>query len=133
MNITFQTNKEKEIIDITDDINELLKKQESENGLVYLFTLHTTCALATADLDPGFEKDYLNAFEAIKPKVKFIHPHNPEHFSDHFLSSLIGNFLLLPFENKKLILGTWQRVVLIEFNGPRERNIYIRFLKLNEK
>ncbi len=133
MNITIKTTKEKEIIDITEEIAGLIKKQEKGNGLIYLFTLHTTCSLAIADLDPGFEKDYINAFESIKPKTTFIHPHNPEHFPDHFLSSLVGNFLLLPFENKKLVLGTWQRIVLIEFNGPREREIYVRFLELDEK
>jgi thiamine phosphate synthase YjbQ (UPF0047 family) len=45
------------------------------------------------------------------------------------MSSVIGTHLILPFENQKLILGTWQRVVLIELDGPREREIYVRVIK----
>lgn len=126
--LVIQTNKNQEIIDITEEINKFLKNQEKENGLIFLFILHTTCALTTADLDPGAEKDYLTAFKKITPKGNYIHPHNPEHFPDHFLSSLVGTSLLLPFENKKLILGTWQRIILIEFNGPKERKILLKII-----
>ncbi|BCX15732.1 MAG: hypothetical protein KatS3mg097_624 [Candidatus Parcubacteria bacterium] len=123
-----KTTKKQEVIDITDKLNKLLIAQEKNEGLIFLFALHTTCSLTTADLDPGAEKDYITAFEKIKPKANYIHPHNPEHFSDHFLSSIVGTSLLLPFENKKLILGTWQRIVLIEFDGPREREILIKII-----
>ncbi len=126
--LKIKTNKEKQILDITGEINKLLQNQNKNEGLIYLFLLHTTCALTTADLDPGADLDYLNAFEKIAPKLKYRHPHNPAHFPDHFLSSVVGTSLILPFENKNLILGTWQRVVLVEFNGPREREIYIRII-----
>ncbi len=126
--LIIKTKKEKEIIDITEKINNFLENQEKNEGLVFVFALHTTCSLATADLDPGAEEDYIKAFEKIKPKEKFIHPHNPEHFPDHFLSSVVGTSLLLPFQNKKLILGVWQRVILIEFDGPREREILIKII-----
>ena len=126
--IVIKTKRGKEIIDITEKINDILKKQNKENGLIYLFLLHTTCSLATADLDPGAESDYLTAFEKIYPKANYIHPHNPSHFPDHFLSSIVGTSLLLPYENNELILGTWQRVILIEFDGPRERKIYFKII-----
>jgi secondary thiamine-phosphate synthase enzyme len=57
------------------------------------------------------------------PKLRYRHPHNPAHVGDHIMSALIGTSLSLPFETKKLLLGTWQRVVLIELDGPREREI----------
>lgn len=123
-----QTRKKREVVDITQRINYLLKNQHKENGLIYLFALHTSCALTTADLDPNTDLDYLDVFEKIVPPLKYRHPHNPEHFPDHFLSSIVGVSLILPFENKNLILGTWQRLILIEFNGPKERNIYIKII-----
>lgn len=126
--LVIRTFKREEILDITEEVNDFLTNQEKESGLVYLFALHTTCALTTADLDPGTDLDYLDAFEKIVPKLKYRHPHNPEHFPDHFLSSLIGTSLLLPFENKNLILGTWQRVILVEFDGPREREIVVKII-----
>jgi secondary thiamine-phosphate synthase enzyme len=67
--------------------------------------------------------DMLDAFEAIVPKLRYRHPHNPAHVGDHIMSALIGTSVSLPFENKKLLLGTWQRVVFIELDGPRQREI----------
>jgi secondary thiamine-phosphate synthase enzyme len=128
MIIEIKTNKKREIVDITDTIQEIIEKQDKNTGLVHLFALHTTCALTTADLDPGTDLDYLDTLEKIVPKLNFRHPHNPSHFPDHFLSSLIGTSLLVPFENKNLILGTWQRIILIELDGPRMRNIKVTII-----
>lgn len=125
MKIVVKTAKEKEVVDITDLINEKLPKK---NGVCHLFLTHTTAALTTADLDPGTDLDLLDAFEKIVPKLNFRHPHDPKHVPDHILSSLIGTSLSIPFENGKLKLGTWQRVVLIEFSGPREREIVLALL-----
>jgi len=126
--LLIKTHKKREILDITEEINGFLKKQDKNDGLIHLFALHTSCALTTADLDPETDLDYLDAFKEIVPKLKYRHPHNPEHFPDHFLSSLVGTSLLLPFENKSLVLGTWQRVILIEFDGPRERKIFVKII-----
>jgi secondary thiamine-phosphate synthase enzyme len=128
MIIEIKTNKKREIVDITDKIQEIIEKQDKNTGLVHLFALHTTCALTTADLDPGTDLDYLDTLEKIVPKLNFRHPHNPSHFPDHFLSSLTGTSLLVPFENKNLILGTWQRIILIELDGPRVRNIKVAII-----
>jgi secondary thiamine-phosphate synthase enzyme len=59
------------------------------------------------------------------PKLRYRHPHNPAHVPDHILSALIGTSLSLPFDKKKLLLGTWQRVVLIELDGPRDRELVL--------
>lgn len=124
--LTIRTKNKREIVDITEIINDFLKKSNFKNGLCHIFLLHTTSAITTCDLDPETDLDYLNTFEAIVPKIKFNHPHSPSHFPDHFLSSLIGTSLTLPFEESELILGTWQRVVIIEFDGPRKRELIIK-------
>jgi len=128
MIINIKTNKKKEVLNITDTINEILQKQEKDSGLIFLFVLHTTCALTTADLDPGTDLDMLDAFENMIPKLNYRHPHNPAHVGDHIMSSIIGTSLILPFENKSLILGTWQRVVLVELNGPRQREVFVKVI-----
>lgn len=127
--LTVSTQKKKQVLDITDLINKEIGKQNIRQGLVNLFLTHTTAALTTADLDPGTDQDYLDAFEAIIPKLEYRHPHDPAHTPDHILSSLIGTLLTLPVENGQLVLGIWQRVVLIEFDGPREREIVINLLQ----
>lgn len=124
--LTVITKKKREVVDITDKINEEISKLNFKEGVCNLFLTHTTTAITTADLDPGTDKDYLDAFEEIIPKLEYKHPHNPQHMPDHILSSLIGTSLTIPVENGKVILGIWQRVVLIEFDGPKERTLVIQ-------
>ena len=117
-----KTGKKREILDITDLVEDQLG-DGAESGICHLFIQHTTAALTTADLDPGTDLDMLDAFEAMVPKLRYRHPHNPAHVGDHIMSSLIGSSVALPFEKNKLVLGTWQRVVLVELDGPREREL----------
>ncbi|HZR67361.1 MAG TPA: secondary thiamine-phosphate synthase enzyme YjbQ [Terriglobales bacterium] len=121
--LSINTHKKREVIDITDQVQDQLGKNDVVSGVCHLLVLHTTAALTTADLDPGTDLDMLDAFEAMIPKLRYRHPHNPAHVQDHILSALIGTSVSLPFEKKKLLLGTWQRVVLIELDGPREREL----------
>ena len=123
--IIIKTTKKKEIVDITDKMTELLVDR---SGLCYLFVLHTTAALTTADLDPGTDLDMLDAFEHMVPKLNYRHPHNPAHVPDHIMSSIIGPNVVIPFEKGQFILGTWQRIILVELDGPREREIMVHFI-----
>ena len=122
--IKIQTKKDKEVIDITNLIErELIGVKE---GLAALFLLHTSAALTTADLDPGTDLDMIDAFKQLVPKLQFRHQHDPEHTPDHILSTLIGASLTVPVKDSKIYLGSWQRVVLIEFNGPKEREVVVQ-------
>ena len=124
--ITIKTRKKREVLDITDTVETLLQKNHSQaTGICNLFILHTTAALTTADLDPGTDLDMLDAFEAMIPNLRYRHPHNPAHVPDHILSALIGTSVALPFERGKIVLGIWQRIVLIELDGPRERELVL--------
>jgi len=127
--LTIKTHHKRQIIDITDRVEAWLRDQHgAQSGVCQLVVLHTTAALTTADLDPGTDEDMLDAFERIIPKLHYRHPHDPEHVPDHILSALIGTSLGLLVENGSLILGTWQRVILVELDGPREREIAAAFL-----
>lgn len=120
--LLIETHRKREVVDITEEVNRLLKKSYAgRSGICHLSVLHTTAALTTADLDPGTDLDMLDAFEAMIPKLRYRHPHNPGHVPDHILSALIGTSVALPVGQGSLVLGTWQRVVLMEFDGPRER------------
>ncbi len=125
MKLTISTSKNKEVVDITEDVEKLAEGAEGE--ILHLLLTHTTAALTTADLDPGTDLDMLDAIDAIAPELDYRHPHNPEHAPDHIMSSIIGTSLSVPHENGKLVLGTWQRIVLIELDGPRERKIVLSF------
>jgi|SRR3990167_5391223 len=125
MNLTLSTSKAKEIIDITEKIESALLDTKVKDGICNIYVAHTTCALTTMDLDPGTDEDMLTALEKMFPKGNYKHPHNPGHVGEHIWASLIGQFVTIPYANKKLVLGTWQRITLIELSGPRDRNLVI--------
>src|SRR5437870_8595133 len=119
--LKIKTHKKKEVLDITEAVEKALGKRNSgDSGICNLFILHTTAALTTADLDPGTDLDMLAAFEEIIPKPRYRHPHNPAHVPDHTLSARIATSVAPPSANGTMLVGTWQRVVLSELDGPRE-------------
>lgn len=124
--IVIKTTKKREVIDITDLIAE--KVGEKFVGMCSVFIAHTTAAITTADLDPGTDEDLLDAIDAMIPKLKYRHPHDPLHTPDHIAASIIGPSIVVPVENGQLVLGTWQRIVLIEFNGPKKREVFVHHI-----
>lgn len=124
--VRVKTHKKREVVDITDRLQEIIEKSyNGGSGFCQLSVLHTTAALTTADLDPGTDLDMLDAFEELIPKLRYRHLHDPEHVPDHILSALIGTSVAVPVEKGSLMLGTWQRVILVELDGPRDREIVV--------
>jgi len=126
--LTVQSRQAREVIDITDDVGSVLRQGGAGNGACYLFAQHTTAALTLMDLDPGTDLDLLDALKAMVPALQYRHPHNPGHVPAHILSAIIGPSLLVPVWDGELRLGTWQRVVLLEFDGPRRREVSVSVL-----
>ena len=126
--IKVRTRKKREIVDITDRVEEVLNGTHSDkNAVCHLAVLHTTAALTTADLDPGTDRDLLDALRHMLPDISYRHPHDPAHTPDHILSSIIGPSVAIPYRNRHLLLGTWQRIVLVELDGPRRRTVHMSF------
>ena len=71
----------------------------------------------------------LDAFEEIMPKLHYRHPHNPSHVVDHILTSMIGTSITLPITEGHLDVGIWQRVIIVELDGPRDREVVVKLLK----
>lgn len=122
---TVSTRQKDQVVDITDTVENYLREEQNANGLCSLFVAHTTCALTTADLDPGTDRDLLDALRQLLPKLSYRHPHDPSHTPDHILSSLLGPSLVIPYARHRLLLGTWQRVILVELDGPRQRVMHL--------
>ena len=103
--LVIHTTKEREILDITGEVQKLVRERRIKEGVCNLFVLHTTAALTTADLDPGTAADFLDAFEALIPQLHYRHPHNPAHVKDHIMATILGSSLALPVEGGELMLG----------------------------
>lgn len=126
--ITVATREKDQVVDLTDTVEQFLRHGERDSGVCVVFAAHTTCAVTTADLDPGTDWDLLQALRALLPKMTFRHPHDPEHAPDHLLSSLLGPSVAVPYANRRLLLGTWQRIILVELDGPRQRTLHLSAL-----
>ena len=123
--LTLATRKKDEVVDITQTVETVLQETQAENGVCIVFVAHTTCALTTLDLDPGTDRDFLDALRQLLPQISYRHPHDPSHTPDHILSSILGPSLAIPYSNRQLLLGTWQRIVLVELDGPRRRTVHV--------
>ena len=122
---TITTRGKDQVVDITDTVEGYLREEKNAGGLCSLFVAHTTCAITTADLDPGTDLDLLDTLRNLLPKLSYRHPHDPSHTPDHILSSLFGPSLVIPYARRRLLLGKWQRVILVELDGPRQRVMHM--------
>ncbi len=118
----------KEVVDLTDRVQSLLRRAKMREGLCSLFIAHTTAALTTGEIGEGTEQDLLDVVEQIIPAIRFRHAHDPSHAWSHMAASLLGPSLSVPVTDGQLALGTWQSVLLIEMDGPRERTVYVTLL-----
>lgn len=122
MELEIETTDSRQVIDITDKIQQCVK---TENRAVSIFIAHTTCGITTADLDPGADKDLAEAVWEMIPKLDFSRHHDPSHFPSHVIHSLIGPSITVPVKDGQLVLGTWQRIVLVEMDGPKKRRLLV--------
>lgn len=126
MKLEIETHKKRQVVDITGQIEQHVP---DGSGLASIFIKHTTAALTTADLDPGTDEDLLDALTGMLPEVKWRHPHDPAHAPSHLLSSILGPQVTIPYNDGKLQQGTWQRLILVELDGPRSRQVELSIIR----
>lgn len=126
--ITISTRQDKQVLDITDRVQRCLSESEVGEGLCSVFVTHTTAAITTGESIEGTDEDLMEVLERLIPKIKFRHEHDPSHAPDHMISSIVGPGVTIPIRGGKLQLGTWQSVLLVECNGPRERTVIVSVL-----
>lgn len=118
----------KEVVDLSVKIEAVIRKSKMQQGLCSLFITHTTAALTTGEIGEGTEQDFLEVVEQIIPHLQFRHAHDPSHAWSHMASSILGPSLTIPVSAGKLVLGTWQSLMLVELDGPRERDVHVTLL-----
>ena len=124
--ITISTNSRTEFVDITQLILEQIKS--NENGMVMAYCPHTTAGLTINEgADPAVKRDIMEVLNTIIP-WSFDYKHLEGNSPAHIKASLIGQSVNLMVEDGELCLGTWQRIFFCEFDGPRTRSVWIRFI-----
>lgn len=126
--IEIQTHQTHEMIEVTDRVQESVAASGISNGMVHLFTPHTTAAITiNENADPDVVHDMLKILDRIVPLTGG-YRHAEGNSAAHVKSSLFGCSETIPLENGRLILGTWQGIYFCEFDGPRRRTMQIRVL-----
>lgn len=129
--VTIRTNKHEELADITEDVNNLIKKSGVKEGICNIFALHATGAIViNENWDDSVQVDLLTSLRKIIPDHdNYLHDRVDNNAASHLKSAILGPSETVPIENGRLKLGRWQSVVFCEFDGPRtERRIAIQVL-----
>ncbi len=121
-----------DIIDITAKVQGQIQKEKIHRGLATLFVSGSTAALTTIEYEPGLVEDLKELLERFIPSNKKYH-HDDRWGDDngfsHLRAALLGPSLQVPIESGRLLLGTWQQIVLLDFdNRPRTREIMIQIM-----
>ena len=125
--IKLETKGRDHVIDITGQVEDILSDSKIKNGIVTVFVHGSTASVTTIEYEPGLVKDIKDFDEKIVPSNK-TYAHDAT-WGDangyaHLRASLIGPSLTVPFVSGKMTLGTWQQIVLLDFdNRPRRRRI----------
>jgi secondary thiamine-phosphate synthase enzyme len=119
----------KEVLEeVTQRVNDIVRRSGVEEGVCYLYLPHTTAGIIiNENADPSVSRDILDRLEALVPNKGNYH-HLEGNAPAHIKSTLTGLSLTVPIENGRLALGRWQGVFLCEFDGPRDRTIVVQIL-----
>lgn len=132
--IHFNSSGNNDMIDITSSVENEIAGSQLVEGAANLFVVGSTAALTAIEYEPGLKKDYPEFFEKIIPSNKNYHHDQTWHDGNghsHIRASLQGPSLSVPFKNKKLLLGAWQQIVLIDFDTrPRKRTVIVQLIGL---
>jgi secondary thiamine-phosphate synthase enzyme len=133
MRFSVKTKGFNDIIDITSQISEIVRKSKIKDGICLISCPGSTAGLTTIENDHNLLEDFKEFLEKIVPSNKSYHHDQTwgdNNGSAHLKSSLIKPFLTIPIEKNELILGTWQQIVLVDFdNRPREREIIVKIIE----
>ncbi|MEX0801200.1 MAG: secondary thiamine-phosphate synthase enzyme YjbQ [Dehalococcoidia bacterium] len=111
--------------DVTVQVDEAVRRSGVQEGVCHLFVPHTTAGLiVNENADPGLWRDFIEKLEALLPHDAPYH-HNEPNGHAHLKSSLVGHSATLPVSGGRLALGRWQAVFVAEFDGPREREVWL--------
>ena len=130
--LSIETRGESDMIDLTDRLTLLLHKHKLKNGHMVVFVAGSTAGITTIEYEPGLKKDFTLLMERLIPRnARYF---NEETWNDgnghsHVRASLLGPSITVPFGSGKLLLGTWQQIVLVDYdNRPRSRDLVIQFV-----
>jgi len=126
--IKISSNKRVEFIDITQEVQKIVDSSGIKEGAVLVFTRHTTTGLMINENEAGLIKDFENMLKKLVPPNEYLHDRIDNNADAHLRSVLLNPSIVLPVLNKRVYLGTWQRIFFVELDGPRNRKVVVKIL-----
>jgi len=127
--LDLNTSKRTEFLDITLNIQEFIDKSEINNGIINIYSKHSTSAIVINENEGGLLVDFEKILSDIVPENNsYKHDIIDNNATSHIRSLFLGPSETIPFSDKKLTLGTWQSIFFIELDGPRKRTVEITLI-----
>jgi len=127
--LNIRTTKRTELVDITDEIQNIVNKSKIKEGVCFIFCPHTTAGLTiNENADPSVRKDITVALSKLIPENAG-YSHSEGNADSHIKSSLFGSSLVVFIEDGQLAFGTWQGIYFCESDGPRSRQVWIKLVQ----
>ncbi|UCD07444.1 MAG: YjbQ family protein [Candidatus Aenigmatarchaeota archaeon] len=130
--ISVKSKAETDIINITDQVSRVVKESKVKNGIVNIFVSGSTASVSTIEFEPNLVKDFEDAMERLVPSdIKYRHTETwgDDNGKSHVRATLVQPGLTVPFRDKKLMLGTWQQIVVLDFDVPaRTREVILQII-----
>lgn len=124
--LAVKTKSREEFVDITAAVREFIRSTGVERGSLIIFVPHTTAGVTVNEgADPTVKEDLLYALRKLIPYRDLEYKHQEGNSDAHIKASLLGSSLNLLIDNGDLLLGTWQAIFFAEFDGPRQRRVYL--------
>ena len=128
--ITVKTNQRDEMIDITSEVRNAIGEVTFNQGIVMVYSAHTTAGITiNENADPDVKHDMLMRLDEVYPWEHPKYRHAEGNSASHLKTSTVGASQTIIVEEGRLILGTWQGIYFCEFDGPRNRTVYIKTME----
>lgn len=123
------TSSRDQMIEVTSLVQDFVRKYNIKDGAVIIYCPHTTAGITiNENADPDVKRDMIRRFDEVYPWVHPLDRHMEGNTAAHMKASTVGASQHIIVANGKLLLGTWQGIYFCEFDGPRTRSFYVKFL-----
>ena len=138
--LCYKTRERLELINITKDLNEVVRKHGLKAGFVLVQSLHTTTAVFINEFQQALLDDIKSFLERLVGRIDYWRHNDPKlsecdrkNADSHLRAMVLGHTLSLPVHNGAVALGNWQSIILAELDGPRERSIHVQVVGVAEE
>ena len=129
-----KTKQRSQIVDITDVVRQRVKKHNVRDGIAMVYVPHTTAAVTiNENYDPDVKHDLLKKLDELIPKRESYYQHGEGNSDSHLKTAIVGNSATVLIEQGRLVLGQWQGIYFCEFDGPRDREVFVKVVDFNPK